>query len=391
MRLAERERLVPDGMRQVQQRPVGAVVVVERHRRDRQPLVAAGLAVGGAAVVADHPQHRLGVLGIAGEGAQLLRHLGRGGIGDAGHDRGQRAAERPALVAVIAQPHVHQQAADIGVAEAEGAELVAQLRDRRAGELRHHHADLERDHPQPGGVDIGLGVELAVLQEGQQVHRRQVAGRVVQEHVFRARVRAADLPVFRAGVPGVDRVVELDARIGAGPGGVADLLPQLARLDGLGDLAVGAADQLPVGILADGAQEGVGDPHRVVRVLAGDGQVGVRVPVGVVGRELDRGEALLGVLQDPLDVGVGDHGLLRRLDRRLERRVALGIEGVGLGPVPSANGCENIVQPGLMQFGPRDKRRHLLLLDDLPVDEVLDIRVIHVADHHLRCSTGCPA
>ena len=31
--------------------------------------------------------------------------------------------------------------------------------------------------------------------------------------------------------------------IGAGPGGLADLLPQLAGLQGLLDLAVGAADQ----------------------------------------------------------------------------------------------------------------------------------------------------
>jgi hypothetical protein len=30
--------------------------------------------------------------------------------------------------------------------------------------------------------------------------------------------------------------VELDARVGAGPGGMADLIPQIARLDGLGTL-----------------------------------------------------------------------------------------------------------------------------------------------------------
>jgi hypothetical protein len=104
------------------------------------------------------------------------------------------------------------------------------------------------------------------------------------EHGFEPRIGA----VLGAGVPGVDGVVELDARIGAGPGGMADLLPQIARLDGLGDLAVGAADQLPVGVVLDRLQEGVGHPHRVVRVLARDAGIGLRVPVGVIGRELDR-------------------------------------------------------------------------------------------------------
>ncbi len=37
--------------------------------------------MGGAAVIADHPQHRLAVFGIAREGPELGRHLGRGGIG----------------------------------------------------------------------------------------------------------------------------------------------------------------------------------------------------------------------------------------------------------------------------------------------------------------------
>jgi hypothetical protein len=42
----------------------------------------------------------------------------------------------------------------------------------------------------------------------------------------------------------------------------------------------------------DGAQEVVGDAHRVVGVLARDGEIGLGIPVGVVGREFDVGVAL---------------------------------------------------------------------------------------------------
>ena len=108
----------------------------------------------------------LGVGGVAGEGAELGRHLGGEAVGGAGHDRGEGAAEGAALGRVVAVAHGHQEAADVGVAEAEGAEAVGELGDARARELRHQHGDLEGQRPEPGGVDVGAGVEAAVLEEG---------------------------------------------------------------------------------------------------------------------------------------------------------------------------------------------------------------------------------
>ena len=279
--------------------------------------------------------------------------------------------------------HGHQKAPDIGVSQTERAEPVRKLRDPRAGELRHQHRDLERQRPDPRRVDIGLRVERAVLQERQQVHRGEIARRVVEEHVFRARIRAADRAVLRAGVPRVDRVVELHARIGAGPCRVADLLPEVARLDRLGHLAVGAPGQLPVAVRAHRLEEGVGHPDRVVRVLSGNREIRLGIPIRVVGAEVDAGEALRRVVEHALDVGLGHHRLLGGADRGLEGRVLLGIERVGLGAVPGPDRAEDLVEPRLVDLRPRDKRRDLLLLDDLPVDEILDVRVIHVADHHL--------
>ena len=61
---------------------------------------------------------------VAVEGAELARHFGRGRIGDAGHDGGEGGADGAAFRAVIGNAGRHQEAADIGVAKAERAELV---------------------------------------------------------------------------------------------------------------------------------------------------------------------------------------------------------------------------------------------------------------------------
>ncbi|MPL92618.1 hypothetical protein SDC9_38730 [bioreactor metagenome] len=384
MRLAKRQRLVPGRFRQRDQRRVGTVRSIERHRLHFEPLVARRAPMRRGAVVADHPQHVGGVLRMAREGAQLGRHLGRGRIGDAGHHRGERRAQRPALVRVVAKPHGHQQPADVRVTETQRAEVIGALRDLLARELRHQHRDLERDRPQPGGMHIGGRIDLAALVEGQQVHRGKVARRVVKEHVFRARVRAADRTVLGAGVPLVHRVMELDAGVGAGPGGMADLIPQLARPHRLRHLAVGAAQQLPRRIFLHRLQEGVGDAHRVVRVLPRDRDIGFRIPIGVIGREFDAVEALARILQHAVDVGFRDQRLLGRADRCLQPRVQRRIDAALFRAVPGADRVEDLVQLALVHLRAGNERGDLLLLDHLPVDEGLDVGVIHVADHHLR-------
>ena len=228
--LARAQGEVPCPRRRRRQGRVGAGHGVERHRVDRQRLVAAGFAVGRAPMVAHHPQHRLAVVAVAREGAELGRHLRRGGVADPAHDRRDRRADRPSPVAVIGHAGGHQERADVGVAEAERAVLVRQRGDAGRGELRHQHRDLEHQRPQAHGVLEGGDVEAAVpAPVGHQVERGQVAGRVVEEHVLGAGVGGADLAAAGAGVPVVDRGVVLHARIGGSPRGVADLVPQLAR------------------------------------------------------------------------------------------------------------------------------------------------------------------
>ena len=84
-------------------------------------------------------------------------------IGFAGHDRGDRAAERAAFLAVVAVAVAHDERAEVRVAEAEGAEDVRVLRDlldRVTGVIDDDF--LRGDEDADGGLEA-LDVERAVV------------------------------------------------------------------------------------------------------------------------------------------------------------------------------------------------------------------------------------
>ena len=382
--MAEFLRPVPGHARRGGEIAVGAIGGVQRHRQDGQSLVAAADAVRRAPVVADHPPHRLAVGLEAGKGAHFARHLGRGGVGGSGHDRRDGGANGATLRRVVGNAGGHQVAADVGVAQAQRAEFVGQLGDPGRREMRHHHRDFENHGPQPDRVLEPADVEARALAlERQQIQRGEVARGVVEEHVLRARVRGVDPPRFRAGVPLVDGGVVLQSRIGAGPGGVRDLLPQLARLDALGDAAVVAPDQRPLGVVLDFFEEGIGDADGVVGILSADGEVGFRIPVGVHHREIDVGETLARELDHPLDVVVGNHGLARAANGALQRRLAGGLETIVAGQAVGVAGGHDLVQVLVSQLRSRHQGGDSLFFPDFPVDELLDVGVIDVDHHHL--------
>ena len=232
---------------------------------------------------------------------------------------------------------------------------------------------------------IGRDVDEARLgvAELKQVQGREVAGGVVEEHVFGAGIRRVDLPRRRAGVPVVDGGVILDAGIGGGPGGVADLVPEVAGLQGPVQLAIGAADQVPLRAGLDRAQEVVGDPNGVVRVLAGDREIGVGIPVGVIGVELDVLEALMGELDHALDIVVRNLIAARGLDGLLQGGVLLGVVAIVAGAFAIHAGLHHGLHGLLDNLGAGDERGDLLLLLHLPVDIGLDVRMVGVDHHHL--------
>ena len=125
------------------------------------------------------------------------------------------------------------------------------------------------------------------------------------EHGLDAVIR----PVSGRGVPVVDRVVVLQARVGALPRGLRDRAEQLAGVDRLDHRAVEPARQVERAVFLDGAHELVGDAHRVVGVLvlhADDvGAAEVHVEAGVAERPDLVFLAGLG-LHELFDVGVVD-------------------------------------------------------------------------------------
>jgi hypothetical protein len=168
------------------------------------------------------------------------------------------------------------------------------------------------------------------------------------------------------------------------------LVPELPRRHGLRDLPVHAPGQAPVAPVEHGAHELVLHADRVVRVLAGDGDVGLAVPVGRVGRHLEAAVALAGVEDALLDRTLGQQRLARLAHRLLERRVLGGVEPVTAGEGRIVARGHDRVRVPLQEPGAGDQRRHLLLLAHLPADELLDVGMVDVADDHLRARRVVP-
>ena len=337
--------------------------------------------VGRPPVVPDDAEHVLSVLGVAREGPQLARHLGAGGVGIAREDGRQGRAPLGALGAVVGDAHAHEHGAQVGVAQAQGAELVAELSDGLAGELGHQDADLEDHGPEADGVPVAHQVEPAVSrEEGAEVQRREVAGRVVQEHVFGAGIAGVDGTVSRAGVPVVDGGVELDAGIGAGPGGLVDLLPEILGAELPVRLAVHPALELPVPIHFQGAHEGIGHPDGVVGVHPAHGVVALAIPAGVVAVEVPGEVALRKTAQ-----ALGEEGRGHAVPLGAGQGLAQGLVGEGIRILAGGalHGLADGVPVAAHHGATGGQHGDLALLGHLPLDEGLDVGMVQIEADHL--------
>ena len=129
-----------------------------------------------------------------------------------------------------------------------------------------------------------------------QVQRGEIAGGVVEEHIFGAGVRGDDRAA--AGQVCQSLIVVWNCRPGSAQAQAAwPILSQsVARLEGLVRPCRRGGGQLPIAVFLDRAQKSVGDADRIVGVLAGDGEIGFLVPIGGEGLEVDVGLALTGEL-----------------------------------------------------------------------------------------------
>ena len=199
------------------------------------------------------------------------------------HDRRNGAGIVAALVAIVRNAERHQQRAQVGEAQTERPVVVRVARDlfgRIAGVVDN---DLLRHDQGVHRVAESLYVELPVRShEFHQVQRRQVAGRIVQEHVLRAGVRGVDARRVLAGVPAVHGGVELHAGIAALVRGFGDFVHQVARLVTILGLAADHGLGPPVAVLGDGFHELIGHAHGIVGVLEKDRAVGLAIERGIV-------------------------------------------------------------------------------------------------------------
>ena len=236
-----------------------------------------------------------------------------------------------------------------------------------------------------------LNIELARrrIAELQQVQRGQIASRVIEEHIFRAGIRRADFAGCRAGVPIIDGGMILDARISRCPSGIADLIPKLARLHGARHTLLHAPVEVPVAVIFNSAQEVIRHAHGVVGVLAGNRSVGFAIPIGVIGVELNVGVALLGELDNALDVIIRHLRLARFLDGTLQRGVLFNLKAIialAFAIHASLHNGRHVLLDGL---GTGHERGNLLLLVHLPLHIFFDIRMVHIDHHHLgRAARG---
>src|SRR5581483_10434401 len=173
-----------------------------------------------------------------------------------------------------------------------------------------------------------------------------------------ARVRAVDAPGCRAGVPVVDRRVELHARIAALPGRLRDLAEQPARVEGLDRRAVDARGERPFLARERLAHEVVRRADRVVGVLELDRLPGLAVEAHVVARLAERPGLLLFLRLAPYElahvrmVGVEDHHLrgAARRPARLDRA------GDGVGAAHEGDRTRGVAAAGELLLARADLR-----------------------------------
>ena len=128
-----------------------------------------------------------------------------------------------------------------------------------------------------------LDIEVAVRRlELHQVQRGEIARGVVEEEIFRAGVRGI-LPIRAfAGVPFVDRGIELHSRIAADMRAFGDFAQQRASVFAFARLPIGHATRPPFAAFERGFHELVAYAHAQVFVLIHDRAVGVAIVTAVV-------------------------------------------------------------------------------------------------------------
>src|SRR5579862_100331 len=258
----------------------------------------------------DNVEHRFAIARVALEWAHALCDFGGLIIGFAGHKRSDSAANVTAGVGIVRDAHGHEQRAEIGIAEAERTVFVRVFLDAWGGIAGVIDQDFLGGYGDVDGVTEAFDIEHAIgTEEFQEIERGQVAGRVVEEHVFRAGIGSVDPVGGFAGVPSVDGRVVLHARIAALPCGFGHAMEELAGAVFIGGRAIVDVLGPPIAVFFGGLHELVGNPNGMIGVLEEDGGIGFAID-GLIVALLDE-DVSLALL---FDFGVDELGDVRMVD-----------------------------------------------------------------------------
>ena len=232
-------------------------------------------------MIANDAQHVLTVFVKAFEGSMFRCQQCARCIRAASQNCAESSANCATFIAVVRRSRLHQHGAEICITQSKRAILPGEFGDFLRRETCHQHRNFQHHRPEVNCVLVARNIEVsrARIIELQQIDRRQIARRVVEEHVFTARIARIDSSAFWAGVPSVDCRIELDARIRTVPCGFVDLSPKFARIERLRNFAISATNEIPISVGVYGVHELVAESDGVVGILTADGVIRFSVEV----------------------------------------------------------------------------------------------------------------
>jgi len=236
----------------------------------------------------------------------LARQFGGGATRFPRNELHELSGKRHRLLAAIGNPQSHEQ-----VRETHHPQANFTVGKRRCFDLRqwiavHHQHVIQK----PDGLlhDIGKTIPLHVssvllfLDEVRRVDGTQVAGFIREQGHFTTGIGRLDASERRQGMRAVDRIQKDEAGITGGPGGLDDLVEDLACVQSVEDPATRRVAQCISLVALQGFHKGVADADRQIEIT----ERTLR-PFGV-----DEGEDI-GVI-DGQDAHIGSTPLATELD-----------------------------------------------------------------------------
>ena len=293
-------------------------------------------------MIANDTQHVMAVFVKAFEGSVFRRKQRARCIRAASQNCAESSANGATFIAVVRRSRLHQHGAEIGITQSKRAILPREFGDFLRWETGHQHRNFQDHRPEVNCMFVACNVEVsrARIIELQQIDRRQIARRVVEEHVFTARITRIDSSAFWARVPSIDCRIELDTRVCTVPCSFVDLSPKFSRIERLRNFAIGTANEIPISVGVYGVHELVAESYGVVGILTA-------------------------------------HGVIR-----------FTVEVIIQFQAESICNCMLRFAQLLHSF---DQRSNLNFLADFPIYKRFDIRMIDIEAAHLCSSSSCPS